>query len=405
MNFAFSGSYNKPIFFYSDSKLDNNMQNKFNNDYALLIGTRKGAFVLKPDLASQTTAVRWTISKPIKLGHIINHFVCDPRDKNIVLMAGKTGHLGPTMFWSKDGGTTFQESKQPPAFKQASDASQEKAVDKTFWLSPGHASEPGTWYAGTAPPGLFTSQDNGDSWQPVSGFNDNEMYHEWTGPGGGTPDGQVLHSIIIDPRDKNHMYIAVSSGGIFESLDKGKSWHPLNNGVAAEFLPNPNAEFGHDPHCVVMHPSNNDVMYHQNHCGIYKVIRPANNWIRIGNNMPSDIGDVGFPIVVHPGNPDTAFVFPMDGTGVWPRTSPEGKPAVYATKDGGTTWQRKDKGLPAENAYFTVKRQAMIGDSKTPFAIYFGTTCGEVWASFDEGESWHCLVRHLPEIYSLNIRN
>ena len=383
------------------------MQNKFNTDYALLIGTRKGAFVLKPGLngSDNGTTTDWKISKPINLGHIINHFVCDPRDKNIVLMAGKTGHLGPTMYWSNDGGANFHESKEPPAFREQVDDSKAQAVEKTFWLSPGHKSEPGTWYAGTSPSGLFISKDNGDTWQPVSGFNDNEMYEQWTCPGGGTPDGQVLHSIIIDPRDKNHMYIAISSGGIFESLDKGESWRPLNKGVAADFMPDPNAEFGHDPHCLVMHPSDPNLLYHQNHCGIYKLRRPDTEWIRIGKNMPREIGDVGFPIVVHPSNTEAAYVLPMDGTGVWPRTSPDGKPAIYATKDGGATWLRKDKGLPAENAYFTVKRQAMIGDNKEDLSIYFGTTGGEIWASFDQGETWQCLVRHLPEIYSLCVRN
>ena len=150
-------------------------------------------------------------------------------------------------------------------------------------------------------------------------------------------------------------------------------------------------------------PSNPDRLYQQNHCGIYRLDKPAEQWIRIGDNMPRDIGDVGFPIVVHPRNRDCAWVFPMDGTEVWPRTSPGGKPCTYVTYDAGKTWKRQDKGLPTRHAWFTVKRQAMTADGSDPLGLYFGTTSGEIWISRDEGESWECIMQHLPEIYSLSI--
>ena len=212
----------------------------------------------------------------------------------------------------------------------------------------------------------------------------------------------MLHSINVDPRDRNHLYIGLSSGGVFESNDGGADWRPLNKGVVGEFLPDPATEFGHDPHCVRIHPAMPDRLYQQNHCGIYRLDRPGERWTRIGDNMPSEIGDIGFPIELHPRDPDIAWVFPMDGTDVWPRTSPEGRPAVYVTRDAGESWQRQDTGLP-ERGWLTVKRQAMTTDRADPVGVYFGTTGGEVWASVNEGESWRCLARHLPEIFSVEI--
>ncbi len=365
---------------------------------SILVGTRKGAFVLK----SSSERSQWKQTEPIFLGHIIHHFLADRRTPGVMLMAAKTGHLGPTVFRSVDGGTTFTEATKPPAFPTVEEGQPGRVVKRVFWLTQGHDSEPGVWYAGTAPAGLFVSRDNGDTWESVEGFNDNPHYVEWATQGE-TPDGQFLHSILIDPRDPDHMYLGISIGGCFESTDRGKSWAPLNKGVAADFLPNPDVEFGHDPHCIVYHPANPDRLYQQNHCGIYMIDRPSTKWERIGRNMPEEIGDIGFPIVPHPSDINTAWVFPMDGTEVWPRTSPDGKPAVYATTDGGLTWKKRNKGLPAKHAYFTVKRQAMTADSSNPVGIYFGTTSGEIWGSNDEGKSWECIARHLPEVYSLEV--
>lgn len=363
----------------------------------LLIGSRKGAFYLE----SNEKRKKWTLEGPMFLGHIIYHLESDPRDRNSLVMAAKTGHLGPTVYHSSDAGKSFTESTKPPQFPKLEDEEKGRVVDSVFWLTPGHESEPGVWYAGSAPPGLFRSEDNGATWAPVAGFNDHPCYAEWTkfGP---TPGGALLHSVLIDPRDKNHMYLSISVGGTFETSDAGKSWTPLNKGVDADFMPDPTAEYGHDPHCVVMHPANPDRLYQQNHCGIYRIDRPGKEWVRVGRNMPKEVGDIGFPIVADHRNADRAWVFPMDGTEVWPRTSPDGKPAVYMTEDSGESWTRFDKGLPGEHGYFTVKRQAMTSDGKDEhLGLYFGTTGGEIWGSIDEGKSWVCLVRHLPEIYSL----
>lgn len=362
----------------------------------LLVGTRKGAWVIAADGERRN----WAITPPMFLGHVIQHAVLDPRDRTTLLVASKTGHLGPTVFRSTDLGQTWTEASRPPKF--AADDAHGRTVRSVFWLTPGHADEPGSWYAGASPQGLFRTDDGGDTWSPVSGWNDHPNWGTWAEWPDvvGTPDGSMLHSVNVDPRDRNHLYIGLSGGGVFESTDGGADWHPLNSGLAADFLPDPEPEFGHDPHCVRVHPAAPDRLYQQNHCGIYRLDRPATRWVRIGEAMPESVGDIGFPIELHPRDPDTAWVFPMDGSDVWPRTSPGGRPAVYVTRDAGASWTRLDDGLPPRG-WFTVKRQAMCVDDRDPVGVYFGTTSGEVWASADEGTTWTCVAAHLPEIYSL----
>jgi hypothetical protein len=327
--------------------------------------------------------------------------VMDPRDGRTVLAAASTGHLGPTMFRSTNRGRTWREVFKPPAFAKSSDGNG-RSVKHTFWLTPCHENEPDTWYAGTSPQGLFRSEDGGDTWEPFSSINDDRQFRQWMGgEQDGTPDGPKLHSIIVDPRDPKHLYIGMSSGGIHESTDHGASWKPMIDGmevVAGFDVTQPGF---HDPHCVQMCPSNPDRLYQQNHCGIYRIDRPSRIWERIGNRMPKKVGDIGFPIVVHPRDDNVAWVFPMDGTDVWPRTSPAGKPAVYVTRNAGKKWSRLDDGLPDEQAWWTVKRQCMTADTQNNVGLYFGTTSGELWSSRNEGESWKCIARHLPEIYAV----
>ena len=365
---------------------------------ALLVATKKGGFIFNSDAKRR----EWKIKGPIFLGHITHHIVLDPRDRRTMMMAAKTGHLGPTVFRSTDFGKNWKEAARPPAFPKAPEGEKGLVVDHVFWLTPGHASESKVWYAGTSPQGLFRSKDGGDTWDPVSGFNDHPMRFAWTGSGqDGTPDGPKMHSINIDPRDPNHIYLGMSSGGVFESTDRGANWKPLNAGCVADFLPAPDPEYGHDPHCMRVHPAAPDILYQQNHCGIYRMDRNEGRWTRIGENMPKAVGDIGFPMVVHPRDPETVWVFPMDGTQVWPRTSPGGKPAVYRTSNGGKKWQRLDNGLPQSQAWLTVFRQAMTADAHNPVGVYFGTTGGEVWASLNEGDKWTCIARNLPLIYAV----
>ncbi|MFO0567176.1 MAG: hypothetical protein U0263_16015 [Polyangiaceae bacterium] len=365
---------------------------------SVLLATRKGAFLFHGDAARK----RWSLDGPHFLGHVIHHLVLDPRDGRTLVAAAKTGHLGPTVFRSTNRGRSWKEAKIPPAFPKAKKGEPLRSVNHTFWLTPGHPSESGVWYAGTSPHGLFRSEDGGDTWEPVSGLNDDPQYRTWMGGAqDGTPDGPKLHSIIVDPRDAHHLYLGMSSGGVHESRDRGRSWRPLVKGldVVSGFDPK-NIAF-HDPHCVRICPSAPERLYQQNHCGIYRIDRPGDTWQRIGKRMPKQVGDIGFPLVVHPRDADVVWVLPMDGTSVWPRTSPGGKPAVYVTRNGGKTWQRQTQGLPSERAWWTVKRQAMAADHAAPVGIYFGTTSGELWQSRDEGARFGLVARNLPEIYSV----
>jgi len=361
----------------------------------LLVATRKGAWIYKSDAARKT----WRSIGPHFLGHIIQHMMLDPRDGKTLLAAASTGHLGPTIFRSTDMGKSWKEAKQPPAFKKQEGG---RTVNHTFWLTPAHKNEPNVWYAGTSPQGLFRSEDGGITWNEFSSVNDDKQYREWMGQEqDGTPDGPKMHSVIVDPRDAQHIYFAMSGGGVHETVDGGKRWAPLIDGMEVVGGFDPKTVTFHDPHCVRMCPSNPDRLYQQNHCGIYRLDRPGKVWKRIGKSMPAKVGDVGFPMVVHPRDDERCWVLPMDGQTVWPRTSVEGKPAIYSTGNGGKSWTRLDVGLPKKEAWWTVKRQAFAADRGASVGLYFGTTSGELWASRNEGKAWTCIARHLPEIYAV----
>ncbi len=372
--------------------------NRRGKSLVVLVATRKGAWLYRGNASRD----QWQADGPHFLGHIVNHMVLDPRDGKTLLTATATGHLGPTIHRSTDLGRTWREAARPPAFAKALDGEKGRTVKHTFWLTPGHASQPEVWFAGTSPQGIFRSGDGGQTWEPFGTINDDPRYRSWMGSEqDGTPDGPKLHSLIIDPRDPSHMYMGMSGGGVHESLDGGRTFAPLVKGLeVVEGFDAANIAF-HDPHCVRLCPSRPDRLYQQNHCGIYRIDRPSDEWVRIGKHMPEDIGDIGFPMVVHPRDPDVAWVFPMDGQTVWPRIAIGGKPAAYGTRNGGRSWERLDNGLPQEQAWWTVKRQAMTADTADPVGLYVGTTSGEVWMSKDEGARWILLARHLPEIYAV----
>ncbi len=370
----------------------------------ILVATRKGAWLFHGDARRKA----WVADGPHFLGHTISHVQCDPRDGRTLLAAAKTGHLGPTIFRSTNLGRSWKEAQQPPAFANTSASLPGRSVDHTFWLTPGHVSESGSWYAGTSPQGLFRSQDGGISWVPLPSVNDDAQFRAWMGTvQDGTPDGPKLHSVIVDPRDPAHLYFAMSGGGVHESRDAGGSWSTLIKGMEVVEGFDPADVSFHDPHCVRLCPANPDRLYQQNHCGIYRLDRSgdtsADTWQRIGSKMPKRVGDIGFPMVVHPRDADTAWVFPMDGTTVWPRTSVQGRPAAYVTRNAGRSWQRLDQGLPESQAWWTVKRQAMTADTQATPALYLGTTSGELWIGHDEGARWSNIARHLPEIYAVEV--
>ena len=360
----------------------------------LLIATRKGLWTLTGDATRRDGSSR----AQHFLGHIVHHAALDPRDGKTLLVAARTGHLGPTVFRSTDAGRSWKEAAKPPAFEPDSG----RVVDHTFWLAPGHASQPGVWWAGTSPQGLFRSSDGGATFEGVAGFNAHPQRKAWCGGDqDGTPDGPKLHSILIDPRDAMHMYISMSSGGTFESNDGGADWHPLNQGVRADFQPNPDIEFGHDPHCVRFAAAIPTGCISR----ITAVFSGSTGRPRAGRtSVPacrSRSATWDFPMVTHPHDDNTAWIFPMDGTSVWPRMSPGGKPAAYRTRDAGKTWKRQADGLPKSQGWWTVKRQAMTADAFPTVGVYFGTTSGEVWGSRDEGRTWKWLAAHLPHIYAV----
>ncbi len=384
------------------------MVKKSSGTQALLVGTVKGGFLFEGDAARR----RWRVAGPFFLGQQVNDFRCDPRDGKTLLLTASGGHLGPTIYRSTNRGKTWSEATLPPRFgtlpkgkKSARPTgSRGFAVKTDFFLAPGHASEKGTWFCGTSPSGLFRSQDGGAKWKGVASFNDTVQWWDWTRGGSpGSPVGALLHSIQVDPRDAEHLFVSMSSGGTFESFDGGRHWKPLNKGVLADFQPEKYPVFGQDPHCMIAHPADPDRLYQQNHCGIYRLDRArTDTWERIGDNMPRAIGDIGFPVVPHPTDADTVWVFPMDGTKLWPRTSPGARPGVYRTRDGGRAWQRLDQGLPRANAWWTVFRQALDADQdERRTGLYLGTTSGALWASTDGGEGWTCLAEHLPRIHSV----
>ena len=240
----------------------------------LLVATRKGAFVLRGDSLRRG----WRIEEPHFLGHETNHLTTDPRDGTTWLLAAKTGHLGPTVFRSTDGGQSWSEARRPPAFPKAPEGKDGPALDRVFCLAPGHASQPGVWWAGSVPHALFRSEDGGVSWELVVGFSDylDGLRKQEPPRFFPTPGGAITHSILVDPRDPNHLYVSLSTGGCFETADAGASWRPLNQGVSADFLPDPDPEFGQDPHCMVLSPADPDRLYQQNHCGVYRLDRPPN---------------------------------------------------------------------------------------------------------------------------------
>lgn len=343
------------------------------------------------------------IEGPHFLGSETNHLASDPRHRRSWLLAAKTGHLGPTVFRSADGGRHWSEARRPPAFPKVPEGQDGPAVDRVFCLAPGHAGQPGVWWAGAVPHGLFRSEDGGETWELVAGFSHYLAGLRAKEPNRffPTPGGAITHSILVDPRDANHLYVSLSTGGCFETTDAGASWRPLNEGVSADFLPDPHPAFGQDPHCVVLSPADPNRLYQQNHCGVYRLDRPGTRWERIGKSLPAKVGDIGFPIVAHPRQPDTVWVFPMDGTRVWPRTCPGGRPAAFRSRNGGRSWVRQSKGFPRTHGWFTVFRHAMTCDAQDPVGLYLGTTTGEIWASQDEGESWGQIASHLPQVLAI----
>ena len=364
----------------------------------VLVATRKGAWLFHGDAARKT----WRADGPHFLGHIINHLVLDPRDGRTLLAAAKTGHLGPTIFRSTDLGRSWKEAARPPAFAKAPEGEKGRTVDHTFWLTPGHASEPDVWYAGTSPQGLFRSEDGGVTWEPFSAINDDPQYRDWMGgEQDGTPDGPKMHSIIVDPRDPTHIYFGMSGGGVHESLDGGPHLGaPRARARSRGGLRRANITF-HDPHCVRLCPSNPDRLYQQNHCGIYRSTGRRTSGCASARRCRRASATSAFRwscIRATPTPPGCSrWTARRCGRAPARTASPPSMSRATAARAGSasTTACRKSQ------AWWTVKRQAMTADAQDPVGLYFGTTSGE---SVDEPRRRRALERRSRGIFPKSTR-
>jgi photosystem II stability/assembly factor-like uncharacterized protein len=352
---------------------------------AVLVGTRKGLFVLR---ALGDTRRRWDVEGPHLTGWEVMHATRDPRDGALYAVA-ENWVYGGTVHRSGDGGETWERLEQI-GFPEGS----ELKVEKLWHLEPGHASQPQTLWLGGAPGVLFRSDDGGGSFRVVDGLTHHETRDRWN-PGAG---GLCCHSITLDAADPNRVYAAISAAGTFRSDDGGETWVPKNEAVAADFLPEgAPRDVGQCVHKLHAHPERPERLWQQNHIGVYRSDDRGDTWDRLDLDgaLPSEFG---FPIMLHPRDPDTAYVIPEEGAEN--RVTVEGRLGVYRTRDGGATWTLSATGLP-EQAWSVVLREAGSWDTLDPAGVYFGTQAGEVYCSPNEGEEWIEVARNLPPVLSV----
>lgn len=349
----------------------------------VLVGTQKGAFIVSSDSARK----RWRIDGPHFPGEAVYSIALDDRAGRHRIFAGtRSFHWGSVLRASDDFGATWTSpERQNVRFPAESGLS----LVQIWQITPGRATEPGRLFAGVEPAALFESDDEGETWTPVEGLLKHEHRPQWM-PGGG---GLCLHTIVLDPVNRDRMLVAISTAGVYRTDDGGRTWMPRNTGVRAEFLPNKHPEFGQCVHKVVHHPSRPGRLFLQNHWGLYRSDDWGDSWQDIANGVPSDFG---FAMQVHPHEPETVYIIPLESDGF--RCVPEAKLRVYRTRDGGRAWEPLARGLPQKDAYETVLRDALTADSMNPAGIYFGTRSGKLFGSADAGESWMEIADSLPSI-------
>lgn len=347
----------------------------------VLLGTRKGTFIAESDRSRGS----WDIRGPYCETWPINHVIADPAT-NTIYAAGGNEWFGPAVWKSADLGRTWSHSSDGLAYEPGAEPI------KTVWSL---ASDGQALYAGVQPAGLFRSDDQGKTWIHIEGLQRHPTRPEWS-PGGA---GLILHSLVLDPADKGRIWVGISAAGVFYTGDGGKTWEPRNTGTRADFMPEGQnyPEFGQCVHCLVMAPGGSDLLYQQNHCGMYRSDDGGKTWLSIEKGLPSSFG---FPAAAHPRDPSTLYLLPLNGDTAG-RYVPDAKAAVWRTRDGGKSWHDLRQGLPQDNAFFGVLRQAMATDRLEPAGVYFGTGGGALFASADEGESWNAIAQHLPTISSV----
>lgn len=352
-------------------------------DVLLLVGTMKGAFLFHADAARRA----WRMSGPHFRGEAVYSIAFDQRGgRRRVLAGGQSMHWGSVVRTSDDFGATWSApDRQNVRFPEDSGL----ALANIWQIRPGRSSEPDVVYAGVEPAALFRSEDGGDTWSAVRGLLEHEHRPRWE-PGGG---GLCLHTIVLDPADERRMAIAISTGGVYRTDDGGNTWRARNQGVRAVFLPDPQPEFGQCVHKVVNHPARPERLYLQNHWGLYRSDDWGDSWTDIANGVPSDFG---FAMEVHPSEPDTVYIIPLDSDQF--RVVPEAKLRVYRTRDAGASWHPLAEGLPQENAYECVLRDGLATDGGDPAGLYFGTRGGKLFGSADGGDHWMSISDALPPI-------
>lgn len=347
----------------------------------LLVGTRKGGFILESDAERRD----WRIRGPLCEGWPIHDMTHDP-SSGALYAAGGNEWYGPAVWRSDDLGETWSHSSEGIAY-----GDEGPKIRKLWNVTPAH----GSLYAGADPAGLFRSDGGGATWRHVGGLRDHPTRPEWEGGAGGL----CLHSIVPHPTDPQRLWVAISAVGTMHTTDGGATWTLQNNGVRACYRPDPYPEFGQCVHKLAMAPGDPALLYEQTHCGVYRSSDGGASWQEITAGLPSQFG---FPMVVHPRDPRTIWVVPLNGDQEG-RYMPDGRAAVWRSRDGGDSWSDLRAGLPQENAYLGVLREAMAVDRLDPAGVYLGTGTGQLFASPDEGEHWSLVADFLPPIWSVDV--
>jgi photosystem II stability/assembly factor-like uncharacterized protein len=363
----------------------------------VLVGTRKGAFILTSDEGRK----RWDVSGPHFAGWELYHLKGSPLNPDRIYASQSSGWFGQMIQRSDDGGRTWEAVGNEfaydgvPGTHQWYDGTPHPWEFKRVWHLEPSLTEPDTVYAGIEDAALFRSTDAGKSWQELSGLRGHGSGPHWT-PGAG---GMCLHTIMIDPANPDRMFIAISAAGAFRTDDGGKSWTPINKGLHSQYIPDPDAEVGHCVHRLAMHRSRPDVLYMQKHWDVMRSDNAGDSWHEVSGNLPTDFG---FVIDVHAHEPDTIYVVPIKSDSEhYPM---DGKLRVYRSRTGGNEWEELGNGLPDRDCYVNVLRDAMAVDAQDECGVYFGTTGGQVYVSPDGGDHWSAIVRDLPAVLSVEVQ-
>ena len=363
----------------------------------VLVGTKKGAFILSSDGKRE----KWEVSGPHFGGWELYHVKGSPVDPNRLYASQSSGWFGQQIQRSNDGGKTWEPVGNKFVYDgvtgthQWYDGTPHPWEFKRVWHLEPSLTDPDTVYAGVEDAALFRTTDGGQNWEELTGLRGHGSGPKWM-PGAG---GMCLHTIILDPTNKNRMYIAISAAGAFRTDDAGKTWLPINRGLKSEYIPDPNAEVGHCVHHVAMHKSRPNVLFMQKHWDIMRSDNAGDLWTEVSGNLPTDFG---FVIDVHAHEPETIYVVPIKSDGE--HYPPDGQLRVYRSRTGGNEWEALTKGLPQRDCYVNVLRDAMAVDSLDQCGVYFGTTGGQVYASADAGDTWAPIVRDLPAVLSVEVQ-